>query len=337
MKALVYEGIEQLTLRDLPDPSLEDDTILIGVKYAFICATDIKTVKQGHPLIEPPTVIGHEFSGVVERIGKDVTMVKPGDCVTAIPYVNCGECEQCIRGYHEACTNREFPSNGAFSKYVGVSEGYARKGLEIIGEGLLKEAALSEPVACVLNSSRNFGPKPGDSVLVVGAGFMGLLNALFLKCAYGVRSLITDINEDRLVLPGTLGIEVLQSDEAVRNTYDAVVLTPPITELILQYGPCVAPFGHLVLFGGYPKGSTAEFDPNLAHYKGVKIVGTSGFSPLDFKRAVKLISRKVIPLSPFVDDIYDFEDFSKAFSDVTSGKVLKAALRWAGGKDKHVR
>ena len=158
---------------------------------------------------------------------------------------------------------------------------------------------------------------------------MGLLNAVVLRSAYGVRVRITDIREERLSLPERLGIGVLSIEEAQKSTNDQVILAAPVPELITLYESCVAPFGYLVLFGGYPKGCKAEFDPNLVHYKGVKIVGTTGFSPFNFKTAIKLISDEVISLSPFTKDIYDFNDFRRAFDDAMSGKVIKAGLKGA--------
>jgi L-iditol 2-dehydrogenase len=333
VKAVLYEAPLKLSFGEVPDPAFEEDSILIRISYSYVCATDIKTYKQGHPHIKPHSILGHEFSGIVEKVGPGVTLVRAGDTVTAAPFVNCGVCEMCVRGRTEACPDRQFPSNGALAELLSMPEGYARKGLARIPAAMMKECGLAEPVACVLNSARAIGPRPGDSVLVVGAGFMGILNALVMKCLFGAVTCITDVNSKRLDLPASLGIRVLAAEELGKKTFNTVILTPPIVELIPQYEACVAPFGTLVLFGGYKSGATAQIDPNILHYKGVKLTGTSGFSPFDFQTAVKVITEGALPLSPFTREIYPFADFEKAFRDAAEGRALKVGFDFGAHHD----
>jgi L-iditol 2-dehydrogenase len=328
MKAVLYEAPKSISFRDVPDPAVDTDTILIKVSYSFICATDIKTYRQGHPHIVPPTILGHEFSGIVESVGSDVESFSVGDCVTGSPFINCGTCESCFRGRPEVCSARKFPSNGAFAERIAMTNEYAKLGLFTVRPTFLRQAALSEPVACVLNSARSFNPRPGESVLVVGAGFMGVLNALVLKTIFGVRAYITDTNTERLKLPASLGIEIVEDTEKLSGFFNAIILTPPIPELIIRYQSHVLPFGHLVLFGGYAKETKALFDPNMVHYTGSKIVGTSGFSPFDFKTAVNLITDGAIDLNVFMTNMYEFSssEFQKAFIDAMDGRALKAGF-----------
>ncbi|MDD3981291.1 MAG: alcohol dehydrogenase catalytic domain-containing protein [Spirochaetales bacterium] len=328
MKAVLYEAPKSISFRDVPDPVVDEDTILIKVSYSFICATDIKTYKQGHPHIVPPTILGHEFSGIVESVGKNVDSYSVGDCVTGSPFINCGVCDSCFRGRPEVCSARKFPSNGAFAERIAMSSDYAKLGLVKVPPALLQQSALSEPLACVLNSARSFNPQPGDSILVVGAGFMGVLNALALKSIFGAHVYITDTNAERLKLPLSLGIEIVDNLEKRQEAFDTIILTPPIPELIIEYQKHVVPFGHIVLFGGYAKGTKALFDPNIVHYTGAKIVGTSGFSPFNFKTAASLIVNGAINLNAFMNNMYDFSasEFQKAFVDAMEGRALKAGF-----------
>lgn len=328
MKAVLYEAPKSISFRDVPDPIVNSDTILIKIAYSFICATDIKTFKQGHPHIVPPTILGHEFSGIIESVGKDVDSYSVGDCVTGSPFINCGVCDSCFRGRPEVCSGRKFPSNGAFAERIAMSSEYAKLGLVKVPPALLKQSALSEPLACVLNSARSFNPQPGDNILVVGAGFMGVLNALVLKTVFGARSYITDTNMERLKLPSKLGISIVEDIEKMPEAFNTIVLTPPIPELIIQYQKYVVPFGHIVLFGGYAKGTKALFDPNIVHYTGSKIVGTSGFSPFNFRTAAKLITNGTINMNEFTDTMYKFSssEFQTAFMDAMEGRALKAGF-----------
>lgn len=326
MKAVMYEAPRTLSFRDVEEPPFDEDSILVKISYSFICATDIKTYKQGHPRIKPPTVLGHEYSGIVEKVGSHVTSFAVGDAVAGIPFLNCGQCENCARGRPEACEEHLFPSNGALAERISMSQSYARRGLAKVSAETLKEAALSEPVSCVLNSARAFSPRPGDEVLVVGAGFMGLLNALVLRTLFGVEASITDVNEARLALPERLGVHALTEPGLRSGRYDAIILTAPVPELVARYAAMVAPYGHLVLFGGFAKGSMVEFDPNLVHYQGLKIVGTSGFIPDDFRVAVKAISGRRLELDAFTEHLYKFDDFERAFEDALAGRTLKAGF-----------
>jgi L-iditol 2-dehydrogenase len=324
MKAIMYEGIGRLSVREVEKPVTGDNDILVKILYSFICSTDIKTYKQGHPMIKPPTILGHECSGVITKIGKNVSAFHEGEYVTSIPYVNCGECEQCIRGNPEGCRKRLFPSNGALTEYLAMDISYANKGLARISSSKIKEAALAEPTACVLTSCRHMVTRIGDSALVVGAGIMGLLNALILRSVYGQVVTVTDIREDRLELPRMMGFETLLKEGA---KYNSIILTAPIPELIDKFLPTVDLFGNMVLFGGYPKGIKALFDPNCIHYNGVKILGTTGFTPMDFFSAVKLIENGQINLSAFISSIYQFSDFEEAFQDAVNGKSIKVGIK----------
>ena len=182
----------------------------------------------------------------------------------------------------------------------------------------------------MLRALRSFSPSVGDEALVVGAGFMGVLNALALRRLFGVVSSITDTNEERLRLPAELGIRTLRESELAGGRFDAVIVTPPVPALVPQYARLVAPSGHLVLFGGYAKGATIELDPNLVHYDGLKVLGTSGFAPDDFKAAVKAIANGLIDLSPFTKELYAFADFDRAFADALEGRALKAGFELGG-------
>lgn len=324
----MYEAPRVVSFRDVPEPSFDSNTILINISYSFICATDIKTYKQGHPHIIPPTILGHEFTGVIERVGENVEGYAVGDCVTASPYINCGTCDSCIRGRPEVCSSRKFPSNGAFAERIAVSSDYAKLGLIKVPKVLLKQAALSEPLACVLNSASSFNPKPAENILVVGAGFMGVLNALTMKTIFGAHAFITDTNHDRLRLPKKLGIEVIEDIGEMHKKFDAIILAVPIPELIMQYESHIVPFGHLVLFGGYAKETKAVFDPNLVHYMGITIVGTSGCSAVNFQTATKIIMNGTLKMDEFTNEMYKFSssDFQTAFQDAMEGRVLKAGF-----------
>ncbi|HDP78386.1 MAG TPA: hypothetical protein ENN47_09445 [Mesotoga infera] len=324
MKAVMYEGIGKLSIREVEKPKIEEDGILVKIMYSFICSTDIKTFKQGHPMIKPPTILGHECSGRIVEVGSKVEGFEVGDCVAVAPFVNCGECEQCIGGNPEGCRNRSFPSNGAMTEFLSVDMSYASKGVWKVSESQIREAALAEPMACALTSCRNMKLQPGESVLVVGAGIMGMLNATALRDIYGQIVKIVDTREDRLKLAEEMGFST--SLEA-SGKFNSIVLTAPIPELIDKYLPMVKLFGNLVLFGGYPKGIKASFDPNIIHYNGIRMTGTTGFAPKDFAAAIALMNSGQLLLTPFTNRIYEFSDFEEAFNDAVEGRSIKVGIK----------
>ncbi len=324
MKAVMYEGIGKISIRDVEKPKIGEDGILVKILYSFICSTDIKTYKQGHPMIKPPTILGHECSGRIVETGRNVTEFEVGDYVAVAPFVNCGECEQCINGYPEGCRNRDFPSNGAITEFLSIDAGYARKGVAKVAKDKAKEAALAEPMACALTSCRHMELQPGNSALVVGAGIMGMLNAMTLRDVYGQTVVITDKRQERLELAEELGFATSSGDT---GKYNSIVLTAPVPELIDEYLPKVKLFGNMVLFGGYSKGTKALFDPNIIHYNGVKLTGTTGFASKDFMAAITLINSGKLDLRPFTKRIYEFSDFEEAFKDAVEGRSIKVGIK----------
>ena len=218
MKSLLLKEYNKLGIEDMPRPEPGPGDVLIRVAACGICGSDVHGYDGSSGRRIPPLVMGHEAAGSITALGRGVTKFKVGDRVTFDSTVYCGECIYCRRGDVNLCDRREvigvscgdYRRHGAFAEYIAVPERIVYKMPDRMS---FPEAAMLEAVAVALHAVSVSGVKPGDTVLVVGAGMIGLLTMQAVRVAGVGRVLIADIDETRL----TLG-ELLGADEALRGT-----------------------------------------------------------------------------------------------------------------------
>jgi len=204
MKALLYTGIGQLELKDVPEPSSD---FIVKVLGCGICGTDLKTYQKGHHLFSPPAILGHEFYGLVEKAPIGCGYLA-GDKVVVAPYAECGFCDVCIRGAGSLCANKHYVEGGAFREKVGIASDYIEQGVFHIKE-LDDVYTLVEPLACVLNGFEQLDLKPTSRALVVGAGPMGALFALLFR-AKGIPVAVVEPSSQRRERIASWGIEAFE-------------------------------------------------------------------------------------------------------------------------------
>jgi len=337
MKVALYEGIKQISIREWDLPKLKENEILIKVKASGICATDVKTYLRGHPAFTPPLVLGHEYSGIVEDIGSNITICDRGDRVTVAPYIECGKCVYCLKGDGELCADKFFAANGAFAEYVVLNEEFAKRAIIILSSSVDFEAAsLTEPVACCLNAVNQCGIKEGDNVMVIGAGTMGIINGLMCKIRGAKNVIVSDMNEKRLAIAGELGLiplNVEKEDSAAAIDKltdgikcDAVIVAVGNTEAVEEGFKFARKGGKVHMFGGTPKGSKLQVEPYLIHYSKVTLLGSSGFSQANFKEAGKVINRYGNFLAKIITHRYSLDEIEAAINHVAEGIGLKTII-----------
>ena len=284
MRALMYLGIGELAMRDLPLPG---DEILVRVSGCGICGTDLKTYRVGHHLFTPPTILGHEFYGRVERAPVD-SGYREGDLVVVAPYCECGSCAFCSSGSPSLCRDKSYVSQGAFCEYVGLPASYAAKGLfRLPAEDDVY--TLVEPLACVLNGVERLRLHSSSRVLVVGSGPMGALFALLFK-AKGIRVAVVEPSASRrgrASPPG--GVEAHEPGAAGIGAYDNVVIAVNKAALFDEYIRSVSDGGTVLMFSGLPKGESVSVDSYSIHYREVRLAGSSGYAIRHFREALELI------------------------------------------------
>ncbi|PXF54884.1 MAG: hypothetical protein C4B58_15510 [Deltaproteobacteria bacterium] len=199
MKCAIFYGPMDVRIEKVEVPIPTDDEILVKVKAALTCGSDLKTYRRGHPtMIKPPSPFGHEFSGEVVKIGRNIkSKIKVGDRIVCANTAPCGYCFYCRLGRESMCENLIY-LNGAYSQYIIVQKRIVEKNTFIIPKDIsFEEAALLEPLACVVHGIEESGIMMGDRVAINGAGPIGLM---FVKLAglKGAYIIVSDLSKDRL-------------------------------------------------------------------------------------------------------------------------------------------
>jgi len=288
------------------EPTPGPDDVLIAVRAAGICGTDLHIFK-GEYEARYPLIPGHEFSGVVAAVGANVTRFKVGDRVTADPNIPCNRCAACQRGEANQCENLAaigVTRDGAFAEYVTAPEGNTFP----IGDMSFAAAALVEPLACVVWGLKRVQVQPGDSALVFGAGPMGCLVAQALKHVGAARVVIIDTVPYRLEIAANLGIhDVILADagQAERlkaiapNGFDIVADATGIASVLQSAFAYLRPRGKLWVFGVVPPDKQVSFVPYEVFRRDLTIIGSFAVNRT-FHESIALIQNGAIQVEPLI-------------------------------------
>jgi L-iditol 2-dehydrogenase len=315
MTAAVLYGREDMKIEQVDIPSVGEDEVLVKVKVALTCGTDLKVWKQGSHarMIEPPALFGHELAGVVELKGGAVNgMVHAGMRVVPSNSAPCGACIYCRKGQPNLCQDLLF-NNGAYAQYIRIPGRIVRQNmLEIPADVPFVDAAMVEPLACVLRGIHETGIQPGSTAVVVGCGAIGLK---FVRVLSGrrIRVIALGKRKSQIQAAERLGavaaIDVLQVEDPVRAVRqltegglgaDAVIeaVGLPVTwQWALQM---VRNGGTVNLFGGCPSGTQVSVDPRALHYSEITIKSTFHHTPRFIREALETITRGEIRAADFV-------------------------------------
>ena len=332
MKALIYTKPYSFEYSDFPDPAVGDDDVLIRVKACGICGSDVHgfTGKTGRRI--PPLIMGHEAAGIIEGLGRNVSGFEKGDRVCFDSTVYCNKCEACLSGRFNRCDKRQvlgvsvpaFKRNGAFAEYVAVPSWIVSK---IPDELSFVHAALLEPASIGTHAANRAPISNKDTVVVIGAGTIGLFILQAARLRGAAKVIAVDINEFRLDLAKKLGadklINPLKSNlsEAVLQetggkganvTLEAVGYAKTFADAvsITRMG------GHVVAVGNLEK--KAEFDLQQLIAKEHTFTGSYASSG-EFRDCIKLVSSGKIKVEPLISDVLPLEEGPDAFD-----RLLKA-------------
>lgn len=321
MKALMYIGEKQLRVEEVAKPEGE---FLVRVLGTTICGTDLKTYLHGHPYFKPPTILGHEFYGQVEKAPAE-TGYAAGDYVVVAPYGDCGECEACLAGNPEMCKNKDYVETGSFCEYIAVPLSFVDRGV-IKLNGPERVYALAEPLACILTAYDQLKVKPTDRVLIIGGGPMGTLFALTYN-AEGVDVRIAEINELRRNILTSWGIQTATLDECYAAAdYDKIIVAVNKKELVEEAVAKVRDGGTVHVFAGLPSGTILNINGNDLHYRKVSMTGSSGFSMNTFHRAFEFIKANPANYERMITHVFPLEKGEEAFDMLRSGEAFKIMI-----------
>ncbi|HVB35157.1 MAG TPA: zinc-binding dehydrogenase [Patescibacteria group bacterium] len=302
--------IEQVAI-----PALADDEVLLQVKVALTCGTDLKVWKQGsHPrMILTPAVFGHELAGVVSAVGSAVpASIRVGMRVVPSNSAPCNECFFCRRNQANLCENLLF-NNGAYAEYIRIPGRIVRQSLLEIPEHVsFTDAALVEPLACVLRGITEAEIQPGDTAVVIGCGPIGLMFTRMLT-ACGVRVIAIGKRKSQMEAAERMGAwkmfdvnELLNPVDAARQLTERgrgadAVIEAVGSPLTWQWAVQMARRGATVnLFGGCPSGSEVRLDPAALHYSEITLKSTFHHTPPFIREALDAVSRGEISAADLV-------------------------------------
>jgi L-iditol 2-dehydrogenase len=333
MKAARYQGPRSIAVESLSEPPCGDGEVLLEMKACGICGTDVKTYVRGHPLIPPGSVLGHEVAGVVvESRHPDF---KPGDRVVAAPYAPCLTCSMCRRHLFSLCENL-FESSiepGGFAEFVRVRKRVADQALIKLPAHLdYMTASLTEPLACCFHGLEALDLQAGQSLLIMGDGPMGLLQAALGKTLGASPVILGGITPHRLDFAqqfADIVIDVSKQELAetlkkhVSDGPEKIIVSVGSAEVVQDALQLVAKGGTVNIFAGMPKDAALMLPVKRIHYDEIRVVGTFGFGPQHFRQAVDILGRRGTDLTGMFTHAVTLDEIEAA---------LQAASRYEGIK-----
>jgi L-iditol 2-dehydrogenase len=333
MKAAMLYGVKDLRIEDVEVPKIRAGEVLVKVKAATTCGTDLKIFARGYveKIIKLPTIFGHEWAGQVAEVGQGLEWPKKGMRVRAGNSAPCLHCIMCQKGRYNLCENMIWLW-GAYAEYIKVPARMVLVNMQEIPPHVsYEEAAVTEPLACVLHGTEEAGVKLGDTVAIMGAGSIGLLHLLTVKRMGAEKTIIIDLVDERLNVAQELGAEevvnggrenVVEKVRRLTGGYGADVVIEAIgLPSTWEQAPRLARKGGTVLeFGGCPPGTEIRVNAEQLHYGELTILGTFHTTPLHFRRALNLIASRTIDVRPLITRKMKLEDITEAFGILSTSK-----------------
>ncbi len=326
----------EITLQETAIPEPREGELLIEIKSALTCGTDLKAFIRGHSLIPMPGPFGHEFSGIVVEKGKGTGKFKVGDPIMAVHSAPCLCCSYCKKGILNLCDNlMSTKVLGAYSEYLLLPSHIVRQNVFKKPKNLsFSEGAFLEPLACVVHGMEPLGIKKNDTVFILGAGPIGLLHLILAK-SKGAKVLITGLEEGRLKVAKKLGADFVfdpsQTVKSVRDFTEGIGADyifectgqSDIWEASVEY---VRKGGTIVLFGGCKSGAVVRFKAERLHYDEIKLMGTFHFTPRDVAKAFGFLRDRKVDVRKLISGTFPLADIKEVFARLAKGEGIKYVL-----------
>lgn len=318
-------------------PVRKEGEVLLKILYGGICGSDLGSYRGTFAYFDYPRIPGHEFSAeVISADDENEYGIRPGMIVTCNPYFNCGQCYSCLHGIVNACMDNQTMGcqrDGAFQEYITmpVERVYDGKGLDA------KILAVVEPFCISYHGVKRSGIKPGDKVLVVGAGTIGVLAAFAAK-AKGAEVHIADISEKKLKMAMQFGVDgTLLNDspehfaEQVReitngNGFDVTIEAVGLPSTFQNCIDAACFGGRMVLIGVGKK--NLDFNFTLIQKKELNVYGSRNARKEDFLEVMDLVRTGAVPLEKVITNSYTFDMMADAFREFSEnqGNMLKVVV-----------
>ncbi|MDI3524773.1 MAG: hypothetical protein PWP42_23 [Candidatus Atribacteria bacterium] len=346
MKAAVMEAIGKLVVKDVPPPKVEKGGMLIAVKACAICGSDVRTINYGSSHVHPPRILGHEVVGTILELGEGVSGYSVGEAVAVTPAIGCGKCDYCRSGHTNMCPDLEtigFEFDGGFAEIMAVpAKAVAQGHVNKLPPGLnFEKAVLAEPLACCINGQEPLSIGIGQSVVIIGAGTIGLFHTELAFVKGASRVFLADVVPEKLELAARLGKDLILVNSSKTNLVekvlsetdgrgaDVVIVACPVGEAQNQALQMVARRGRVSLFGGLPpEKSTGYLDSNLIHYKEVGVFGAHASTASQNRLALSLLAgEKIGKAINYVTHVFPLEKIHDGLNVIKRGEALKVVIK----------
>lgn len=341
MKAIIVGKNKELSCGEIDKPKAGRGELLIKVRAAAMCGTDIRMIGE-NKVLKPdgrPLVLSHEISGEICEVGEGIFGYEAGQNVVIAPNFGCGSCDECLSGRSHMC--RDYTAfgvhiDGGFAQYLLIPEKAVLQGCAVPYEALdPKVACLNEPLSCAFNGMEQCGIKPCDYVLIIGAGPIGMMHAKLALMAGAGKVIMYDLSRERLEMCRELDERIIITGDVLKEIgtitkgrgADDVIVACPSPKAQAQAVELAAIFGRVLFFGGIPAGSEpVGINTNLVHYKQLTVTGTTRASLAQFKKTLSMLELGLVDLSAFVTNTYDISEAEKAYENAKNGVGLKHVI-----------
>ena len=341
MLQAVLEQPQKVVLREVGKPGAGKNEVLIKVKKIGICGSDVHAYYGKHPYITCPIVQGHEFSGLIEEVGENVTKFKPGDSVTAMPQLVCGKCYNCTHGRYNICSELKVigcQADGAAQEYFAVDEKLVLK----LPDGMSYEhGAMIEPLAVGVHAVSRLGDVKGKKLVVFGAGPIGNLTAQAAKALGASAVILVDLSNYRLGVARQCGINytVNSSEEELQQAItgyfgedlaDAMLECVGVQPTVEQAVKYARKGTDIVIVGVF--GSKPAVDLGLVQDKELRLIGTLMYMEQDYHTAIDMISSGRVNLNPLISKSFPFGEYGAAYKFIEQNgeKTMKVLIDMEG-------
>lgn len=336
MKAQVFRGVNQLQYEEVPQPEIAADEVLVQVQVVGLCQSDIKKIK--YPLLEPPRIFGHETAGTIAAVGSDVKGWKTGDRVVVLHHIPCMHCAYCLNENFSMCdvyknitTTAGFaPSGGGFAEFVKVPGHIVRNGglMQIPDDITFEQASFVEPTNCCLKAVKKAQIAPGQTVLVTGAGPIGLMFIMLVNY-FGARAIATDLIESRIQKALSVGAEAA-FDARDRDLpakiaaltggmgVDVSLLAVPSDKAFYSAIDCTRKGGKILFFAEFPDEVEIPINPNLLYRREIDLMGSYSSSYRVQGLAADIVFNRRIDVDALISDRYALKDLAEAVDRAVS-------------------
>lgn len=329
MQALVLDRPGSLSLNQVPIPEPGPGEVLVRVRAALTCGTDLKAFLRGHPQIPMPGLLGHEYSGEVVAVGTNAPF-EVGQRVMGVHSAPCQTCFWCENDQENLC-ERIMATKvlGSYAEYLLIPAHIARLNLFEKPDSLsFERAAMLEPLACVAHGIEVTRPRPRSHVLIIGPGAIGLMFAAVFQREGAASVTVVGRNSDRLALAASLGAQTgFLRDLPREPKFDVVVECTGREEIWEQSIDYVRRGGKVVLFGGCPSGSRVSFDTRRVHYDQIELISPFHFGTRAVRTAREWLLDPTLNVDPLISGERLLSDAPQVFADLQEGRGIKYVFR----------